>query len=166
MPAHDRHGAASATALRDVAALTHGDRCVYCVDDHADHDILPTLAGSGIDVDRAIGRGALVCLPADGYRRPGEFDPASMLEHLDTAVARARADGFTGVRIVAEMSWALTAGVEPRALLEYERLANVSFFPRTSCTALCAYNQRRFPPALLEGALRTHPFVVMTQRVC
>ncbi|HZA82815.1 MAG TPA: MEDS domain-containing protein, partial [Actinomycetes bacterium] len=124
MPAHDRHGAASATALRDVAALTHGDhlcvvyetladllpfvsafvgeglrrgeRCVYCVDDHADHDILPTLAGSGIDVDRAIGRGALVCLPADGYRGPGEFDPASMLEHLDTAVARARADGFTG----------------------------------------------------------------------
>jgi hypothetical protein len=63
------------------------------------------------------------------YLRDGRFDPQSMIDFWRNADDRARLDGYDGVRVVGEMSWALEADVGSRRLTEYEVLLN-NFLPR------------------------------------
>src|SRR5437660_12668527 len=102
--------------------LARGERCLYVVDDQELPEITEALAAGGVDVDRESRRGALVFMNGEEYAGPPPFDPLRLVELLRRRVTEAGSRGFTGLRIAGQMTWTLEAGVEDRALAEYEVL--------------------------------------------
>jgi PAS domain S-box-containing protein len=147
--------------------LERGEKCLYIVDESTADNILAALQADGIDVDAAIGSGALAVVSRrDAYLKNGDFDPDWMMAFLKDGVHGAAADGYTGLRITGEMTWALGAdhGTLDR-LIEYECRLN-NFFPTHKVLAICQYNRRRFRPETLLQAIHTHPFLVSGGLVC
>jgi anti-sigma regulatory factor (Ser/Thr protein kinase) len=67
------------------------------------------------------------------------------------------------VRILAEQPLATRGPVETRAYLRYEAAANVAYRPFPA-SVLCPYDVGRLPEAVVAGALRTHPELVVGGR--
>jgi signal transduction histidine kinase len=148
------------------SGLERGEQCLYLADDNAAGDVLSSMRQSGIDVEAAVARRALVIGGGRGtYLRDGVFRPDAMIEFWGEAIASARADGFSALRIMAEMSWALGGEPSIERLLEYESQAN-PFLHDQRVVALCHYNRRRFSAASIRGVLQTHPEVIFGGLVC
>jgi PAS domain S-box-containing protein len=146
--------------------LAAGDRCLYLADDPMVNDLFAALAGVGVDVSSEIRRRALV-LPDVRDLRLGAraFDPESILDFLHHAVDQALADGFSGLRFAAEMPWVLGSQVETDQLFDYEIRLN-RFLAISPAMAICRYDRRGLPPALVEVVLRTHPLVLLGDCAC
>ncbi len=146
--------------------LARRDRCVYIVDERSVDEIELALASAGVDLDRERRRGALVILTKrDAYLRSGIFDPEAMIAFLREAIERAAADGFAGLSITGEMTWALGPETGNDRLIEYENKLN-RLLPTTGARAVCQYNRRLFPPAIIRDVLRTHPVAIVGSLVC
>jgi hypothetical protein len=65
-----------------------------------------------------------------------------------------------GVRLVADMSWALGRAPGVDALVEYEARFNESM-PRYGDTVICTYDSARFAAATMLDILRAHPVVIL-----
>ena len=144
--------------------LARGERCLYVVDDQELPEITEALAAGGVDVDRESRRGALVFMNGEEYAGPPPFDPLRMVELLRGRAAAAASSGFTGLRIAGQMTWTLKAGVEDRALVEYEVLVERAAGP-VPLTAACMYRRDRFGQAVLQQMIRSHPKVVADDHV-
>lgn len=146
--------------------LARGERCLYVADDRSVRQIVRELTAAGVDVEGEIERGALRLLTKqDTYVRGGAFDPHAMIDFLRQTEAEAMAAGFTGHRVLGEMTWALGPEVGGDRLVEYEALLN-TFLQGSRSLMLCQYNRQRFDPAILHDVLRTHPVVVLGADVC
>lgn len=145
--------------------LARGERCLYVVHHHQPGEVVRLLRAEGIDVDRAIERGALLVRgQRETYLRGSRFDARRMLDYLAAEARDARWAGFKGLRATGEMTWA--SGPEPgrEALLLYEELLN-DFTEAHGIHGLCQYNVDRFEPELVEGVARVHPRVVSAPSV-
>ena len=141
-------------------AFARNERVVYILDQDADTGVLERLHRHGIDVSEQLERGALQVRSTDEvYLADGAFDPAAMLDRLREVERDAIADGWRGVRVAGEMTWATRGAPGSDRLLEYESKLN-EVFPKLHASALCQYDARAFSPDILAGALRTHPLVV------
>lgn len=148
------------------SGLARGERCVYIADDRAVEEIELALAQAGVDLARERRRGALIILTKrDAYLRSGAFDPEAMIALLREMIERSLEDGFAGLCITGEMTWALGPEAGNERLIEYESLLN-GFLPGTRARAVCQYNRRLFPPAITRDVLRTHPVAVVGGLVC
>lgn len=137
--------------------LEAGERVMYIADASSGREIRELLQHAGIDVGKAEGRDQLRFLTAEeAYLREGRFDPEAMIALLREGTKEALDQGFTGLRVTGEMTWALRGLPGSERLMEYEALLN-DFFPGSSCIGLCQYDVRRFPPEILLDVLRTHP---------
>lgn len=146
--------------------LARNDRCVYVADESSAEEVTQALAAGGVDVAGAHQRGALILLtPREAYLRSGEFDPHAMIDFLHQAVEDALAAGFSGLRGVGEMTWALGTEAGRDRLIEYEALLN-DFFPTSRASGLCLYHRPRFAPSVIHDILRTHPVAVLGDLVC
>ena len=107
-------------------------------------------------------RGALSILTKrETYLKSGEeFDPQAMIDFLRQAEVQAIADGFSGLRVLGEMMWALGPKVTGHRLIEYEALLNKSL-ENSRSLVLCQYNRQRFDPAVIHDILRTHPATIL-----
>jgi hypothetical protein len=104
----------------------------------------------------ASGRGQLAVVSTwDVHLVRGVFDPERMMRGFAEAVDEARRDGYGGLWVSADMSWASEdlPGVEQ--LVEYEAGAGGLFAPR-HLAAVCQYDRRVFDPALLARACAGH----------
>ena len=141
--------------------LAEGERCVYVVGDHDPGSIRARFEQSGIDVRRELERGALAFVEHwDVSFVDGEFDPPAMIRYVREAIQGALADGFRGLRIVAEMTWALKMGVGYAKLIQYEALGD-QLYPDEPLVAVCLYDRARFPAAVCRDAIRVHPWVAV-----
>jgi anti-anti-sigma factor len=104
-------------------------------------------------------RGMLETLPlVAAYDATGELRPDRQLEFYDTATRRALADGFSGLRAVAEVS-ALAADADRRPeLVRWEHLADDYIAHGPGFTALCAYRADLGREALADISA-VHPMV-------
>ncbi|MFH1033943.1 MAG: MEDS domain-containing protein [Pseudomonadota bacterium] len=144
--------------------LTRGERCVYLTTLHTPWLLESLLAWQGLDLGILKARRQLLILDASRYYlHRGDFEPDRLVEKNIAAVTEAQADGFTGLRAVADMSWAAYHPLEWGRLEEYEFLMNREVSPRYPTTALCIYDRQLFPPAMLEMVARTHPLLVDSQ---
>lgn len=147
------------------AGLERNERVVYIVDARTADTILGWLREEGPDPEPFLARGQLAVLSRDeAYLRDGHFDPARMIELLQSETDRALADGYTALRVTGEMSWALRGLPGSERLLEYESGLN-EFFPRHPALAVCQYDRRRFGAGVLLDILRTHPVAVIGTEV-
>ena len=140
--------------------LAKREQCLYVVDDLTLVDVTRALAAEGVDVEREIERGSLVFLNAqEFYTLPG-FDALGFLELTRRRVREASARRFAGLRIAAEMTWALTMGVREEDLAAYEALLDDAFSGMGSLVIACMYPRTRFSPAILHQLIRNHAKVV------
>lgn len=109
--------------------------------------------------DALVDSGALEILDLTKAYECGEgFTPEQQLEFYDAATGRARADGFTGLRVAAEVT-ALAADPETRpTLVRWEHLADSFVAQGSGFSAMCAYRSDLGPEALDEVAA-VHPVV-------
>ncbi len=146
--------------------LERNEYCAYIVDDRTLEEVQGALISAGIDVKSAIARGQLSFLTKrEAYLESGAFDPHLMMNFLDHAVHEAVNKGYTGFRVVGEMTWGLGNECGCDRLIEYENLLN-EFFPGSKATAICAYNKNRFSPEMIRDVLRTHPIAILGNEVC
>jgi signal transduction histidine kinase len=142
-------------------AFAAGERCVYVVGEQDPVRIERSLEAAGVDVARQRERGALVLVSRWEVSFPGgEFDPTAMIAYVRQTIAQTLAEGFTGLRLVAEMTWALQMGVGANKLIHYEALGN-HLYPDEPLVAICMYNRSRFPAAVCHDAMRVHPWVAV-----
>jgi signal transduction histidine kinase len=142
-----------------AAGLEARERCLYVVGEQDPERIQRSLEAVGIDVAGRLASGALVLVSHWEVSFPeGEFDPAAMIGFVRQAITQCLKDGFTGLRVVAEMTWALRMGVGANRLIHYEALGN-HLYPDEPLVAVCMYDRSRFPAAVCRDAIRVHPWV-------
>ncbi len=146
--------------------LARGERCIYIADDVAIKEVIQPLAAAGVDVEQESQRGALWLRTwQDTYLQSGGYVPQAMIESVRQAEVDALKDGFSGMRLVGEMTWAL--GPEPgcERWIEFEALLN-HLLPNSKSLALGLYNHSRFNAISIHDVLRTSPLVILGDEVC
>jgi anti-anti-sigma regulatory factor len=137
--------------------LARGERLLYVGEPHpAD---LATRTGPLADVDGLIGSGALQVLDLRaGYQSSGSFTPAEQLAFYEAATAEARAAGYTGLCVVAEISGLAADPLRRPDLVRWEHLADEFMGSGSGMRALCAYRGDLGREALTDVA-SVHPLV-------
>lgn len=109
--------------------------------------------------DALVARGALETLTLDDADAdPGEWLPTMQFDFYDAAISRALADGFRGLRVIAEVS-DLAADAERRPeLARWEHVADEYVARGGGFTAMCAYRADLGNEALSDVA-SVHPLV-------
>lgn len=140
-----------------AGGLARGERVLLVGDEVTDavhRDLLP-FGGT----DALAGTGALEVLDLTAaYQRTEPFTPEQQLEFYGAATRRARADGFAGLRVVAEVT-ALAADPATRApLVRWEHLADHFVAQAAGFTAMCAY-RGDLSREVLDEIAAVHPVV-------
>jgi signal transduction histidine kinase len=143
------------------AGLDRGEFCVCVVDDGGE-SILAALASEGVDIDAEINKGRLAI-----FKRPlaQGLQTQDMLGKIEQYASESRKAGYTGFRIVGEMTWTLEGDM--KALAEFEARLNLNrVWERYACAGLCQFDVRRFTPETLREMIIVHPLVVIGDRIC
>jgi PAS domain S-box-containing protein len=147
--------------------LTRRERVLYVADENSVGAVRDAMLETGIDVDRYGRDGSLIIVVGkqDMYIKPGYFHPDWSIRFLSQQEDEARAAGFSGIRIIGEMSWAIGDDSDSARLIEYEAKIN-RWFAQINASGICQYNLNRFPPEVILGVVQTHPLVIYRGDVC
>ena len=159
--AEEKHGII-AGFIRD--GLLHGERCVYW-GQAADFSALSLhLEATGVQVSSLRDRGTLVF--ADMAKVPArEFDTDAYIASMREAVASARAEGYTGLRVASDPDAKARSMIDPEPLALLENALS-QICDDLHATCLCAFEQSASDSALLEVALATHEVAIVAGRLC
>jgi anti-anti-sigma factor len=137
------------------AGLRARHRVVYCGDDPG--QVLAGLEGHGVGTGAAVDAGLLRVTTAEAsYLTGGVFDPRSTLRLWRDEVARSRAQGHPGIRVIGDMTWASRRVPGADLLPWYEAQVNTVFL-EGYVAGVCAYDRRRFDPLHLRRLSWAHP---------
>ncbi len=84
--------------------------------------------------------------------------PDRLVEGISRLHEQARADGFTGLRLVIDQDWLLGTPFPERHLFQYETRIN-ELIERAGLHVLCLYRLSLFPTSFLPNILFLHPFL-------
>lgn len=144
--------------------LARGERLLF-VGDAEGIDALRSPGAALPGVDALVDRGVLELVPVEGAYRPGQFDPDRQLAYYDEVTRRAVADGYTGLRVVADVTALAAETADQADLVRWEHLADEFFVHGPGMSAMCAYDRGRVDPAVLAQAAAVHPQVHAPQDV-
>jgi len=151
-PAFDR-------AVRQFLAggLERGER-LLCVGERVLESIRS--AGNGFPgAEELIASGGLrTVTTADAYATAGSFRAAGQRGYYDAATREALADGYRGLRVVADVSPLADDPTTRDELLQWEHVADGFISEGGGFTAMCAY-RGSLPAATLADASAVHPLV-------
>jgi anti-anti-sigma factor len=150
-------------AFTDVAGrflaggLALGERLLCVAEDDALEQLRRDPGPLGA-VDDLVARGSLTLVPLDrAYTGDGAFVPERQYDFYDSATRAAIAEGYTGLRVVAELT-ALAADPEQRAeLVRWEHLADDFMAGGSGMSALCAYRRGPLGADVLTEVATVHP---------
>lgn len=134
---------------------------LLCVGERVIESLRTEADGFG-GADELIARGVLTAVTtAEVYDAVDDFDPADQRAFYDAATSAAIADGYAGLRVVADVS-ELAADPSTRAdLLRWEHLADELIARGGGFTAMCAYSAT-LPGDALADLAAVHPLVHST----
>jgi anti-anti-sigma regulatory factor len=136
--------------------IRHGQRVLYFADRTEPAAIDRWLARRGVDGVLAVARGQLSV-------RSGEaFDPRAAVTGIQGEMRQARADGYRGLRLTGEMSWALRHRPGDDELLKYESEIATTVSLSGDVAAICQYDERLFDSDSVSGVVAFHSSVVRT----
>ncbi len=148
------------------SGLERGEKFIYIADDNTAAAVIAEMKTAGLAVDAALSSGSqVVAGKRKTYLREGFFDPDDMLAFLQRAVDKAKAEGFSALRVTGEMTWVLGGDPGVERLMEYEAKLNY-FFPENDALAICQYNRKRFRPEVIMDVIHTYPLAICGGRVC
>lgn len=145
--------------------LARGERCLYLVDDSTPDAVTAALADRGIDVAGAMGRQALLLVGVQLFEAAASFDTGRLIEYLRTWAGGTDLHNFTGVRIAAEMTWALRAADADDAVMTFDALFDAGI-ERTALTGAGMYRCGPFGPPALRCLARGHRHLLAPDHVC
>jgi PAS domain S-box-containing protein len=136
--------------------LERGERCIYVANERAGAE----LRKERRNLEAAAASGQLLVLTEEvTFLVGGCFDADRVLRFCRDSHAQARADGFSGVRFFAEMSWTLGCAFTRERIVEYEARLN-ALIEELQTIVVCQYDRLLFPPAAILTVLRTHPYII------
>jgi two-component system, sensor histidine kinase PdtaS len=145
--------------------LQRAERVVYIKDCGDTDAILDHWTQNSLDVERYFSTGQLRIHSLTEMIMSGSvFDPDRMIRVLQNETKIALAEGWLGLRMATEMTWALKGFPGSARLVEFESKSN-RYYCRSKCLAMCLYDCRRFTPLQLLYALSTHPTVIVGGQV-
>ncbi|MFI5956358.1 MEDS domain-containing protein [Cryptosporangium sp. NPDC051539] len=107
-------------------------------------------AAAGLD------SGQLQVLPArELYLADHRFNPR-VFEAMAGAIDGALAAGYSGLRVAADMTWAVSPSVDTAGLADYEAAVNALALDGRAFGA-CLYERRGMDPGLMRSIIQSHP---------
>ncbi|KUN29079.1 hypothetical protein AQJ23_07625 [Streptomyces antibioticus] len=144
-------------------SLARGEKVLLVMDpdDLADDDVVSLLDDGDGRVTEARHSGQLALKRnTEMYVPDGRFREDRTIGLYTDEVDRAQSEGWAGLRLTADMSWAPRVGIDHDRLLDYE--ASVApLFADPLFTAICWYDRERFGDRLLHDMGKVHPLRVM-----
>ena len=140
-------------------ALRRGDRVLYLANRADEKDVLEMLDAVALDGRERLDSGDLAILHSSQMGLEGGFDRERMLDTWKALVGQAREDGYRGLAVAVEMTWALSWGVDLDVLVHYERTSGAAF-KSGELSALCQYDSRAFDGRLLDRAADAHHYAL------
>ncbi len=117
---------------------------------------LPELARRGIAVKSALAAGQMVAAESAGQLLSGQaFSAGHAMGWLTEQMTACQREGYLGLRVAVDMSWALrpVSGVEQ--LPDFEEGVSAAL-AATSVSVLCQYDRERFDPVTLATVAAFH----------
>ncbi|MDF9814275.1 MEDS domain-containing protein [Streptomyces sp. SPB162] len=102
----------------------------------------------------------LVVNETPGYDPERGFDAETRAATWLDLTEDASVMGFSGLRAVGDMSWAMEPGVDPEELIGYET-GLTPLFADIGFTAICEYDRRLFPTELMDRVGASHPTEIL-----
>ncbi len=144
-----------------AAGCQRDEKLLFLSDGTPGESVLAALDGRGCAASELARSGRWRALEAsEVYLAGAPFRPDRMIGLMQEEVERAVAEGYSALRVIGEMSWALRSEARPEVLLDYEVRLN-RFAGGVPWIGLCAYDIRRFPPDLLLEVIDAHPEVAL-----
>jgi anti-anti-sigma regulatory factor len=129
---------------------------VLWLSDTAPGQVTAELARRGIAVESAMAGGQMTALACENYLLSGQsFAAGHAVSWLNEQMTACRDEGFPGLRVALDMSWALRpiAGVEQ--LPDFEEAVG-TVLADTTVSVLCQYDRERFDPVTLASVAGLH----------
>jgi anti-anti-sigma regulatory factor len=149
---------ADGTAAYVRAGLTKHHKVMYCGDDP--DEVIAGLEARGVHTGAALSSGQLRVSTAEAtYLAGGYFDAEATIDDWRQQSARARTEGYRGLRALGDMSWASRSVPGADRLPWYEAQVN-RIFADGFAMGICLYDRRLFPPAALQHFTASHPGLI------
>lgn len=137
------------------AGLLSRHKVIYSGDDP--DTVLAAIERRGVVLRVVLGSGQLQAVtPEAGYLAGGSFDPEGLIGQLRAEKERSRAEGYRGLRVIGDMTWARRRVPGAERLEWYETRCN-AVFADGYVMGICAYDKRLFDPVLLRRLALAHP---------
>jgi anti-anti-sigma factor len=156
----------------DLAGLGAGDHVCWTVGDPLRYR---ELAGACLLEGRRAGQKTLVFGPADSadlqalrgtavvaldpylaFLKEGPLDPSAMFAAFREQTAISRKEGYSGLRVVADMDWMLPAKPTSKDVIAFELLLD-RVVHELGATVVCAYRHGSFDEEAIMGVTCVHP---------
>jgi hypothetical protein len=145
--------------------LSRGARCMFLGTKDDFDELGRSLEDLGICTRRATSRGALQYRTIEEvYLYGGIFDPPRALDHTDALIDAALVDGFSGLRMTAELT-RIPADGEWQKIVWFDAMVNERF-ARRPIALLCRYPRTMIPAERVRDVLRTHPVAIVRGESC
>ncbi len=144
-----------------LSGVMEGERAACFSEKVTEEMIRAYFAKHGISYDERKTDNAISCSPtSEVYFRDGIFDPDRMLNTLSSFYQQTQDLGFTGGRVIGEMTPEVEHVPGGDRLLEYE--SRVSLMVREKpVTAVCQYDANKFSGAAIMNVLKVHPKMIV-----
>jgi len=143
----------TAAFVRD--GLASGLKVVW-VSDSAPQRAIAELARRGIAVESALAAGQLATAACEGRLLSGqEFGAGRAMDWLTSQMAACQREGFPGLRVAVDMSWALRPVTGVEQLPDFEE-GLAAALAGTTVSVLCQYDREGFDPVTLATVSAFH----------
>ena len=143
--------------------LERREKVIYIADENSAVSVRDVMRERGIDID---GRVCEVVTVHDSlHSKPGHLDPDFAIGFFSRKADEAKAAGFSALRAIGEMTWALGDDTDSGRLIEFEAKIN-RFLRHSDVIGICQYDLNKFSPEIILDVLRTHPLVIYRGDVC
>jgi hypothetical protein len=147
-----------AAFVRD--GLRRGEKVVCWTDSLPPDALARQLTARAVRPGAALRRGQLTIVAADAALLSGrEVSSATMLSALGGELDRATRDGYPGLRVAADMSWATRPTAAADQLVAFEAEVAPLFAHGRLCV-ICEYDRDSFDAITLAFAAQAHPKTV------
>ena len=129
---------------------------VLWVSDSAPQRATAELARRGIAVEPALAAGQLTTAECEGRLLSGqEFGAGRAMDWLTSQIAACQREGFPGLRVAVDMSWALRPVTGVEQLPDFEE-GVAAALAGTTVSVLCQYDREGFDPVTLATVSAFH----------
>jgi len=143
----------TAAFVRD--GLATGLRVIWLSEAGPRH-VVPELERRGITVAPALASGQMAAAEWEGRLLSGQaFEAGPAVGWLSEQMTASRREGFPGLRVAVDMSWALRPVTGVEQLPEFER-GIAAAVTDMAVSVLCQYDRERFDPVTLASVVPLH----------